>query len=242
LQFQPAIEFGHSGKADDLSFLSLKLFVQYELAENSAVSFAIPFSRISGPLGSLSGLGDAIVLWDQRLLEEDEKEFHVQAGAKLATGASNDGGLPQQYQPGIGTNDALVGMLYRIKDWSFDAAYQYSTGRSENLITRLRRGDDVVGRVQRKILFEPLEASVALLAVKRLGHSSVRDTLSAPESFVDVAGSDQFQMNIAAEVLYLLDASKTIVCSLAFPLLKRAVNVDGLTRAFTVSVGVVANF
>jgi hypothetical protein len=242
LQFQPAIEIGRSGKTDDLSFLSFKLFIQYKLAENSAVSFAIPFSRVSGSLGSVNGLGDAILLWDQRMFEEGETEFHLQAGAKLATGAANGGGLPQAYQTGLGTNDALLGVLYRAEDWRFNMTYQYSPGRSDNPLTRLHRGDDVVARVERKIEFEPIEASVSLIAVKRLGISSVRDTLSAAESFVDIAGSDQFQLNLTAEASYPLDTSKTIVCGLAFPLLKRAVNVDGLTRAFTVSVGVEIGF
>jgi hypothetical protein len=242
LQIQPTIEFGQSGKADDLSFLTLKLFAQYEVVENSTVSFAVPFSRVSGPLGSVSGLGDAIILWDQRFFEEEEREFHVQAGAKVATGAANKGGLPQTYQTGLGTNDMLLGALYRAEDWRFNISYQYSPGRSENSLTRLYRGDDVVARVERKMQFKPIEASVSLLAVKRLGISSVRDALSAAESFVDVAGSDQFQLNLAADLLYPLDTSKTFVCGLAFPLLKRAVNVDGLTRAFTVSAGVMIGF
>ncbi len=238
VQLHTAIEYGNGGKTDGLDFLSLKLSGGYELSEKSAISVSVPFSRVSGPLGSTSGIGDAIVLWDQTMTDDAENEIHLQAGAKLATGSSDANGLSQQYQTGLGTNDLILGALYRAQEWRIGIAYQFSQGRSQNTITRLRRGDDIVGQIRYAVESEAITATFSCLAVKRLSLSSVRDTSSIPESFVDIAGSDQFQVNILAEALLPLQQNISLELIAAMPLLKREVNVDGLKRAFTISAGI----
>jgi hypothetical protein len=232
---------GKSGKEDDLTFHTFEVEGRISLFENSGITLILPWSSISGPLGSTTGIGDLILLWDQRLIAESGGGLSAQLGAKLATGVSNGDNLPQAYQPGLGTNDVLLGASYETDPWVFAIGYQISRGRSDNAITRLKRGDDLLGRVGYKTALESVGLSLEMLAIKRLQLSSVRDTsASDPETFVDVPESDQFQLNALASMQWAFAGRFNLRAFAAIPLLKREVNVDGLTRSVTLSIGVEA--
>ena len=63
-------------------------------------------------------------------------------------------------------------------------------------------------------------------------------TIAGTESFVDVDGSDQTQLNIGLGFNTKISNRVKVDVYGAMPLLKRDNNIDGLKRAFTLSVGV----
>jgi hypothetical protein len=238
-----AYVFGKSGKEDDLTFHTIEIEGTIQIFSGSSLVLLFPFSSISGPLGNTSGAGDLILLWDQEIWKETDKELSFRIGGKFATGASNSGNLPQAYQPGLGTNDLLAGISFETTNWIFAAGYQLSRGRSDNSITRLKRGDDLFAQAGYKTEFDILSAGIEILAIKRLHNSSVLDTMAAPEEhFVTIPESDQFQVNVLGRVSLPVGSSYSIDGMIAVPLNKREINVDGLTRSFTFSVGVSYTF
>ncbi|MCZ7555828.1 MAG: hypothetical protein M5R41_05435 [Bacteroidia bacterium] len=235
--------YGQSGKTDELRFHALQLEADIQILTHSSLGVRLPWTKVEGPRGSASGIGDLLLIWDQQLWTADDIALHAQGGVKLATGEDNAEALPQSYQPGLGTNDLLFGLSLAYSRWHVAAAYQYSPGRSANAITRLRRGDDIMLRGGYATDISDMHVGIELLAVKRLSLSSVLDaTAEGGEIFLDVPGSDQFQLNLAAQASLPLSDVLSVLAHTAVPLLKREVNVDGLTRALTVSAGLRMHF
>lgn len=234
---------GRSGKADDLTIHTVQLEGIVRFSPEARLSVVVPWSRTSGPPGSAQGIGDVTILWNQTVWSRPEHLLSVQAGGKLATGTVNDGNLPQAYQPGLGTNDLLLGLAYETGPWLFAAGYQLSRGRSDNAVTRLKRGDDILGRAGYRTRVADLPATVELLALQRLQQSSILDP-SDPggNRFMTVAGSDRLQVNVLATLSLPISDRTGLRTAVAVPLRSRAVNVDGLTRSFTASFDVLYTF
>ncbi len=116
--------------------------------------------------------------------------------------------------------------------------YQLSRGRSDNNLTRLKRGDDILVRMGYRFDLQQAKVVGEVLAIKRLEKSSVRNLASTrPDDFVDVPASDQFQINLQGRLSYPLSERYNLQILAAVPLLKRDVNVDGLKRSFSLSLG-----
>lgn len=230
--------YGRSSAADDLTFHSVAFEGNFDLHRDTRLAMTLPWSTQSGPLGSTSGLGDLILVIDHVLVRSMSGQLNAQVGGKFATGEVNGDNLPQSYQSGLGTNDLLLGLSYSYESWNAALGYQYSRGRSENRPTRLKRGDDMVARLGYSTSFESMTASIEMLAIKRLEESSVfAFTTQSGDAFISVPKSDQFQINLLGRFSLPLEEGYSLQALLAFPILNREVNVDGLTRALTLSVG-----
>jgi len=230
--------FGKSSKADDLNFHSVVVGADLHVFEDSRVSISVPYSSQSGPLGSTSGFGDATVLWTQRLLNGETSGFSIQFGVKLPLANVNADNLPQAYQSGLGTTDGLFGLSYDLQEWSFAVGYQLSRGRSENRVNRVRRCDDVLLRAGYAHAFDVGRIAGEVLAIKRLAQSNILTSAAGqPEMFGLLAKSNQVQVNIVGRGAYPLSNAIEVQGMLAIPMLMRDVNVDGLTRSFSLSAG-----
>lgn len=232
-----AYKFGASGKDDDVQFHALQLNGSYNVFDNSSVQFALPFNIQSGPLGDVNGIGDLILSWKQKLFSDESSSFDASLGVKLATGNDNKDNLPQVYQSGLGANDILFAVNYSYDKFSVGAGYQLAGGRNDNYY-RLERGDDLLLRGAYSFQFEEFSITPQLLFIKRLAKSSILDTTTTQETFVEVENSDQAQLNLLVLANYQVSNNFSLFFDFAVPFIKREVNVDGLTRAFSASVGV----
>jgi hypothetical protein len=231
--------FGKSGKTDDLTIHSFQIEGDIQLFHDSRLTVRLPWSRTSGPLGHTGGIGDLTLLWNQTVWEAIGGQLSVQAGGKFATGNANSADLPQAYQPGLGTNDLLLGISYDTEPWLFAFGYQRSRERSNNSITRLQRGDDLLARIGYNTHAGDLTVGLEILAIKRLQEASVLNAaIAGGNSFTTISGSDQFQANLLATVSLPFSESYSISGFAAVPLRGRNVNVDGLTRSITLSVAI----
>ena len=61
LNFGLSYSFGYSGKTDDITYNSVNFSAAYFLTEYTKASLLLPYNTQSGPLGSISGIGDLIV-------------------------------------------------------------------------------------------------------------------------------------------------------------------------------------
>ena len=233
-----AYKYGYSGKEDDIKFHSFVLDGSYNLLAKSSVQFLISYNIQSGPAESINGIGDLIISWNQQLFSDENSSFSASLGAKLATGDDTKDNLPQKYQSGLGTNDVLFGLSYTYDKISVGAGYQLAGGRNDN-IQRLERGDDLLLRASYQLSFDQFSIIPQLLFIQRLAKSTILDTTSTDEeSFVEVDKSDQAQLNFLVKLEYEISKNISLVGDFAIPFIKREVNVDGLTRAYSASIGV----
>lgn len=230
-------KYGYSGKEDDVQFNSLQLNGSYNLFNNTSIQLLIPYNVQAGPAGSVNGIGDLILSLNQNLLTDGNSALNGSIGIKLATGEDNKDSLPQIYQSGLGTNDVLFALNYTFNKISFGAGYQLSGGRNNN-ITRLEKGDDLLLRVSYDLSFGQFSITPQFLYIQPLAKSRILDTTSVEEAFVEVDKSDQPQLNFLAVLRYKIDDYFTLVGDFAIPFLSQEINVDGLKRVFSASVGV----
>lgn len=236
----PVATFGGGfGSSDQGSFTYYDLGVglTVPIGTTMEASCSIPFRSTKGPSGSVSGLGDLLVTVGTEVFEREAVRVRVDAGVRIATGAVDREGLPQAYQPGLGTNDLLVGVAVVGETWNAGFGYQWSPGRSDNATDRLQRGDDLSLRGGLLIPGAPWKLTAELIAIQRLRRSVVQrigpvPLLSGPVD-VEVADTDRLQVNAILRASVEVTEALSLHPQAAFALLKRPVNLDGLTRSFS---------
>lgn len=236
-------KFGLSGKEDDVKYHSCQFGAIYNVFEKTSLQMSIPFNIQSGPLGDVNGIGDLLISITHNIISDNNSTFDASIGAKFETGDDNTDHLPMAYQSGLGSNDILIALNYNYKNFGFGVGYQLAGGRNNNVI-RLERGDDLLVRASYNLILDKIRITPQLLFIKRLAKSSILDTssTSSTETFVEVDNSDQSQLNFLTTFLYQINKNYSLFADFAIPFIKREVNVDGLTRSFSASIGVQLNF
>jgi hypothetical protein len=228
--------FGYSGKTDDISYHSININAAYSLTSETSLNLFLPYNSQSGPLGSITGVGDFIVGVSQGLKINWISLLQFSAGVKFATGEDNVDNLPQKYQSGLGSTDILLGVNYRNNNFSIGIGYQVAGERNSNII-QLKRGDDLLVSGEYSFLVDEFTFSPKLLIIKRLGKSSIDSSGDTDGiAFGEIPDSDQLQINFLLVTNYKVSETYSFSFDFAIPFLKREVNVDGLTRAFSASL------
>lgn len=240
--------YGSSGKDDNINFYSVKLsgmFLPFSTTggffQNSSFVVEVPFNIQSGPLGSVNGLGDLTILFNQPLYSS-KIDLVMSVGAKIATANVDGNSLPQAYQSGLGTNDILLGLTLVYESINFSIGYQKSTGRSSNSLTRLKRGDDLLLKAGYQFKLDDLTLSSGLLYIQRIGESSVIVPSAINNTFISIPKSDQNQLNLLMTINYRLSEVYSLQAGFAVPFIKREINVDGLTRKVSTGLEFLYNF
>ena len=235
-------KYGSSSKEDDVKYHSFLLGTVYNVFEKTSVQMSIPYNIQSGPLGNVNGIGDLLISVTQNFISHNNSSLDASIGAKFATGEDNADNLPMAYQSGLGSNDILFTINYNYKNIGFGVGYQLAGERNDNII-KLERGDDLLLRASYNFLLDRLNITPQILFIKRLSESNVVNSASmAPmETYINVENSDQAQLNLLTVIKYQIDNNYSLFADFAVPFIKREVNVDGLTRSFSASIGVQLN-
>jgi len=143
--------------------------------------------------------------------------------------------------PSQGTNDIIAGAVVTGVNYYFGIGYQKPFGRSENYITRLKRGDDAFFRAGFFEMFNKISIKAEILTILRIQPSSVLSSFN-PETFTEVSNSNQAQVNLLGQFTYMLDDNVTFTAEAVIPFLKRDYNFDGLKRKLSLSASIGYNF
>lgn len=232
-------KFGSSGKEDDVKYHSLQLGAIYHVFEKTSLQMSIPYNFQSGPLDDVNGIGDLLVSITQNIISDNNSSLDASIGAKFAVGEDNAENLPMAYQSGLGSNDILFALNYTYKNIGFGVGYQLACGRNNNVI-KLERGDDILLKASYNFLLDQFTIRPQVLFIKRLSESNVVNSASmAPmETYIDVENSDQSQLNFLTSFNYEINNNYSLFADFAIPFIKREINLDGLTRVFSASIGV----
>ena len=193
-----------------------------------------------GPWGNVHGIGDLFLSFSYSL-KLDNSYLTASAGMILATSDENKENVPQPYRSGLGTTDALLGIEYSFSNFSIGAGYQIA-GMPEDDLFAVERGDDLLLRAGYYFNLDNFSINPQLLFIKRLSKSKMYFASSDPAAnsipmYLEVPGSDQSQLNLLVNSTYKVDEIFSLFAEAAVPFLERDINVDGLKRTFTISVG-----
>lgn len=234
--------YGYSGKEDDISYSSIKLGGTYNFYDNTNFYFELPFNMQSGPLYNVKGIGD--LMFGLRYgFKFDESYLTLSAGMRLATSDENREFIRQPYKSGLGSNDFLLGIDYSFSNFSFGAGYQLAGKPVDEDLFIVERGDDLLLRSGYIFNIDDFSINPQLLFIKRLGKSkmyffSSDSGANSIPLYLEVEGSDQSQLNLFVNTTYNVNENYSHFIEFALPFLERDVNVDGLTRAFTIATGI----
>lgn len=239
LNISASYNFGSSGKDDDVKYHFFRVGAIYNVLKITSIQLSLPYNIQSGPLGDVSGIGDLILSVNQNLFRNDNSSLDASVGAKLATGDDNKDNLPMAYQSGLGSNDVIFALNYSYDQLGFGIGYQLAGARNDN-INKLKRGDDLLLRASYNFLIDKFTITPQLLFIKRLGKSNVVNLLAVGpiDSYINIPESDQTQVNLLTQVQYQINNNYSLFADFAIPFIKREVNVDGLTRSFSASLGI----
>ncbi len=234
--------YGYSGKVDDISYSSIKLGGTYNFYDNTNFHFELPFNLQSGPLYNVKGIGDLIFGLSYGF-KFDESYLTVSAGMRLATADENREFIRQPYRSGLGSNDFMLGIDYSFSNFSFGAGYQLAGKPVDEDLFIVERGDDLLLRSGYIFNIDDFSINPQLLFIKRLGKSKMYFFSSDPDAnsiplYLEVEGSDQSKLNLFVNTTYNVNENYSHFIEFALPFLERDVNVDGLTRAFTIATGI----
>jgi hypothetical protein len=228
---------GFSGKnGGDFTYNKLTMHADFKIYKFSRVEFSLPYSVITGPLGTEKGFGDMMLLLTQYVPFPAIGTLGISLGGKFSSGSADFDGLPQAYQPALGTNDLLFGIGSNIGLVNFYLGYQKSFDRSNNQFSRLKRGDEMMLRFGYTIPVNKTMLQAEVIGIKQLQVSNIRVPGSDPEVFTDISGSNEVQVNLLARVTHMVKDNLRLETYSALPLLKKDYNLDGLTRTLSFSV------
>lgn len=249
--------FGATGKPFDIKIHTFRIEGDVEFSKVHRVGVSIPFGIYSGKGLSNSGIGDLSIVYSYHMQLQKTVGLTFSLGGKFATGKFNSvDSLSLAYQPGLGTNDLLVGAGLKYKNYNFAVGYQHPFGRSKNyslINSQLKRGDDIFLRAGINETFNKINLKAEILAIKRLGKSNIFvDTAAASNAddeggttvgyFREVDGSAETQINILGTFTYNASKSVDIQMQIAKSMLQRDFNLDGLKRNFTIGLSLIYNF
>lgn len=238
------------GEANTVSF-AYSLEGKFRLSKGPFLHLKIPFAVITGNLGTSRGLGDLNLALTQTLWVGEKGQLNLTLGGKLSADnadKSRDGlPFPMAYQTSQGTDDLLAGISGRLEKWLFTAGYQHPFRRNKNGFlrsrwpgepdaglyfesNRLKRGDDLMVRVEREFNRGQTKLFFGLSPIVRLQKDRILDGTGAD---VSLAGSNDLTLNVTAGANFPLGRNLNLNITGGAPVISRDIQADGLQRGGT---------
>ena len=256
--FSQNIGMGEEG----VLILSTQLELKLMPWNNGLISVKAPYTFVSGNLGSINGPGDLTISYTHKIIEDDDYYVMLNLGGKIPSNTSdkkNQAGkpLPMGYQISLGTSDLIIGASLYHQEWHFALGYQHAFNRNENGFlhsipawagdknaeeyfesNKFKRGDDIMLRVEKRFEKPKITYFAGLLPIYRIQ----KDEIIEDETTIALDGSNSLTINVNGGLLYKVSQQTDLNISLGFPTLFRKVRADGLTRFFSLTVGLEKKF
>ena len=227
---------------------------------NSKTSFQLklPYQAVRGRLGNTSGLGDISLCITRTLFNTEKFDVNFSIGGKIPTNNSSkdvDGlPLPMYYQTSLGTYDFITGISLISRNWLFATGIQHPFNKNDNQFLweawdgtdeeayigrynqakELKRGTDVMLRIERNWRFSRLNFSLGILPIYRISNDEIRLSNGSrikPEGAKGLALSGIFTAG------YSFNVKSGVKILVGHKIVKRDNNPDGLTRELVSTAG-----
>lgn len=174
--------------------------LNFSLTRKTSFQVKIPYQSVTGTLGTTGGLGDISLCFTRVIYSSDQFDLNLSVGGKLPSNKSNleeDGfPLPMYYQTSLGTYDFITGISLITSKWLLATGIQHPFNRNNNEFlwsrwagsdqspeyirryapaNKLRRGTDVMLRVERNFRFSRINFSLGLLPIYRITNDEIEN-------------------------------------------------------------------
>jgi hypothetical protein len=226
--------------------------MSFSLSAKTTFQLKVPFQAVSGSLGKTSGLGDLSVCFTRNIRSSEKFDINLTVGGKIATNNSNlkeeDRPLPMYYQTSLGTYDLITGISLVSPKWLLATGIQHplnrnnndflwsrwaNSGHSEEYIAKyaqakdLKRGTDVMIRVERNFRFSRFNFSVGVLPIYRLNNDEIINDAGIK---IKPDGAQGLAMSGIYTAGYQFNVRTGIKVLFGHKIVQRDKNPDGLSR------------
>ena len=239
------------------------LDANFSIGKKNSLQVKLPYQMIQGRLANTSGVGDISLCFTRNIYSSEKFDVSVSVGSKIPTNKSdkteNDRPLPKYYQTSLGTYDAIAGISLVNRKWLFATGIQVPLNKNNNEFlwgrwagsdedpkyiekyaraNQLKRGIDVMVRVERNFRFSRLNLSVGLLPIYRV----TNDEIELPEGTVKPEGAKGLAMSGIGTIGYSFNVKSGIKLLVGHKIIQRDENPDGLTRELVTSLTYIYRF
>jgi hypothetical protein len=239
----------------------------FSINSRNTVQIKIPYQFTDGNFGGASSISDISLCYTRTIKSTPYYDVNLSFGGKIPSNDSNlkedDRPLPMYYQTSLGSYDLIAGASVITRDWLIATGIQVALNENKNqfwyaewdppvypdpnyvmdydLATNLKRGTDVMLRVERNFRFSKINFSAGLLGIYRI----TKDEIDDPEdSSVRLKVDETTGLALSAIVTagYSFNTRSGIKILYGQRILHREVNPDGLTREMVTSVSYLYRF
>lgn len=241
---------------------SVTLDLNFSLNSKSTFQVKLPYQWVDGRLGHTKDLGDISLCYTRSLFSNEKSNLSFSLGAKIPTNNSDKTSeqgfpLPMYYQTSLGTYDVIGGISLINSKWLFatgiqvplnqnqnqflwgtwprpevskeDSVYVHEYARAKNL----KRGIDVMIRVERNFRFSRFNFSVGLLPIYRI----TRDEYTLPNgNRYKPEGAKGLALSGIITAGYSFNVRTGIKLLAGHKFTQREENPDGLTRHLVTTI------
>jgi hypothetical protein len=223
----------------------------FSLNRKSAFQLKLPYQTVSGTLAKTSGPGDISLCFTRSLIMAEKYDVNLSVGTKIPTNKSDketDGlPLPMYYQTSLGTYDFIAGISYINRRWLLATGIQIPLNKNNNQFLweawegvgdqayihrynqakALKRGTDVMIRVERNFRFARFNVTLGLLPIYRI----TTDEITSPSGQrIKPRKAKGLALSGIITTGYSFDAHSGVRLLLGHKIENRDVNPDGLSR------------
>lgn len=229
---------------------------------NSKTSFQVklPYQTVRGRLANTSGMGDISLCFTRNLRTTEKFDVNFSLGTKIPTNKSDKSidnrPLPMYYQTSLGTYDVISGLSVISRKWLFATGIQMPLNKNNNQFlwgrwpsaiedpayveryskaNQLKRGTDVMLRVERNFRFSRVNISLGLLPIYRVTRDKIEKADGSPDPDY-TKNAKGLAMSGIATLGYSFNVKSGIKFLVGHKIVQRNVNPDGLTRELVTTV------
>lgn len=235
----------------------------FSLNARNAIQVKVPYQFVNGSLGNTSSIGDLSFCYTRNIYSSDRFDLNATIGGKLPTNNSNimngPNPLPMYYQTSLGTYDFIAGISMINRKWLFATGIQIPFNQNGNQFdwhrwvgsdpaeltyvqkypnsTDLRRGIDVMLRIERNFRLARFNFSAGLLPIYRINADEITNFQGIRTS-VDSKGNvaKGLAMSWILTAGYNFNVHSGVRLLVGHKIVQREFSPDGLTRELVSSL------
>lgn len=241
--------------------------LNFSLNAKNTLQVKLPYQFVEGQLASTSSISDISLCFTRNLYSSDRFDLNISIGGKIPTNNSDfshqGNALPMYYQTSLGTYDFITGLSLINRKWLFATGIQIPLNQNKNQFdwhrwndqdeidyvkryanaTDLKRGIDVMFRVERNFRFSRFNCSVGLLPIYRIVADQITNFTGQRVS-VDANGNEAKGLALSGIITvgYNFNVRSGLRFLAGHKIVQRTFSPDGLTRELVTSITFIHRF
>lgn len=243
--------------------------LNFSLNSRTFFQVKLPYQAVQGRLANTSGMGDISLCFTRNLLKKEKFDINLSLGAKIPTNKSDKDidrrPLPMYYQTSLGTYDAIAGVSAITRQWLFATGIQIPLNENHNQFVwsawadhpekdyadkykqakNLKRGVDLMLRVERNFRFSRLNFSLGALPIYRIRkdeHNRTGKDAGSPETRIVNGETNGLALSGIFTTGYSFNVRSGIKLLIGHKIIQRKANPDGLSRELVTSATYIYRF